>query len=129
MTGCSVRVFLPQSPPTHVHNPDSFTVVLSIHPTLPTFPTSINLTTMAPSEKEIREALDTVRDSEAPPLKYVQFLEGEMQKIWRRVLAKPDGYVMSDLEFAVFNHHRNRSEYQNSIAQKAVDRYWRNRSR
>jgi hypothetical protein len=82
---------------------------------------------MAPSEKDIREALDAVRDSESPPSKYVQFLETELQKIWRRICSKPESYVMSDVEFAVFNHHRNRNEFRNTTAQTAVDRYWRNR--
>jgi phosphate uptake regulator len=75
----------------------------------------------------MREALDAVRDSDSPDSRHVRIVEDELKRVWRRISDKPNSYVMSDLEFAIFNHHRNRDEYRNSTAQKAVERYWANR--
>lgn len=82
---------------------------------------------MSRTPKEIREALDAVRESDSPDPRHVRIVEEELHKLWKRIQASPNSYVMSDLEFAIFNRYRNRNEYRNSTAQRAVERHWANR--
>ena len=55
-------------------------------------------------------------------------LQKELARIWRNIQDNPNSYVMDNLEFAVFNCHRNSPEYTNQVGQRAVKRYWDNRS-
>jgi hypothetical protein len=55
-------------------------------------------------------------------------LQKELARIWRNIQDKPNSYVMNNLEFAVFNCHRNSPEYSNQVGQRAVKRYWDSRS-
>ncbi|ETN46191.1 uncharacterized protein HMPREF1541_00375 [Cyphellophora europaea CBS 101466] len=53
-------------------------------------------------------------------------LSKELSRIWRNIQAQPTSYVMSKIEFAVFNYHRNSPDYKNPVAQRAVQRFWDN---
>jgi hypothetical protein len=83
---------------------------------------------MARSPEELQKAIDAVRDSDSPDQRHVRIVEEELVRIWRRIKDKPDSYVMSRLEFAIFNAYRQRPEYRNSTAQRAVERFWNRRA-
>lgn len=80
-------------------------------------------------EATVRQALQVAQNSETGQIdpRIVQILESYLTQVWRRIQDKPDSYVMTELEFAVFNYFRARSELQNETARKAVSRYWNNR--
>merc|ERR1711939_763792 len=44
----------------------------------------------------------------------------------RNLQRQPNTYVMTHLEFAIFNFYRALPELQNETARKAVSRYWNN---
>lgn len=71
--------------------------------------------------------MDAVRDSDSPDPRHVRVVEDELQKLWKRIQGSPNSYVMSDIEFAIFNRYRNREAFRNSTGQRAVERYWANR--
>ena len=78
----------------------------------------------------VRQALQVAQNSQTGQIdpRVLQILERELVRIWGRIRAQPNSYVMDGLEFAVFNHYRARSEFQNETARKAVSRYWNSRS-
>jgi hypothetical protein len=55
-------------------------------------------------------------------------LDDEFDRIWRAILASPNSYVMTDLEYKIFNYLSARVPHQR-IAQKARHRYWTSRGR
>lgn len=77
----------------------------------------------------VRQALRIAQNSPTGQIdpQILRILEAALSQTWRNIQAQPNAYVMSDLEFAVFNHYRARPEFQNETAQKAVSRYWNNR--
>ncbi|EXJ85395.1 hypothetical protein A1O1_05759 [Capronia coronata CBS 617.96] len=81
-------------------------------------------------EMTVRQALHIAQNSPTGRIdpQVLRILERALSQIWRNIQAQPNTYVMNDLEFAVFNHYRARSEYQNETARKAVSRYWNSRS-
>ena len=80
------------------------------------------------TQTEIRNALEIIRDAgEAADPTYRQIVDEELRSIWTRIQQRPNSYLMSDLEFAIFN--RGRDQYRNATAQRAVERYWANRRR
>jgi glutamine synthetase len=82
---------------------------------------------MSRTPREIREALEDVRESDVPSSKNVQIVEEELRKIWKKIQGSPNSYIMTELEFAIFNRYRNREEYKNALAQRAVERHWGSR--
>lgn len=80
-------------------------------------------------EVTVRQALQIAQNSSSGQIdqQFVQILENYLRQTWARIRASPETYVMSELEFAVFNHFRARAEFQNETARKAVSRYWDNR--
>jgi len=78
----------------------------------------------------LRSALQIAQNSQTEHIdpRITQILEDALAKIWRNVQAQPNSYIMSELEFAVFNRYRSRPEFQNETARKAVSRYWNSRS-
>ncbi|KIW72949.1 hypothetical protein PV04_01107 [Phialophora macrospora] len=74
----------------------------------------------------VRQALHIVQNSSSGQIdeRILQVLEDFLRETWARIQAQPDTYVMTDLEFPVFNHFRARAEFQNETARKAVSRYW-----
>jgi hypothetical protein len=56
-----------------------------------------------------------------------EITERGVAMIWHRIQARPNSYVMTDLEFAVFNHYRSQPEFQTETARKAISRYWQSR--
>ena len=80
-------------------------------------------------QTRVREALQIAQNSTTGLIDYgsAQSLENYLRETWGRVLAHPNTYIMTELEFAVFNHFRARAEYQNETARKAVQRFWDSR--
>lgn len=76
-------------------------------------------------EEALRMVQDNPNGSNNAQAKAV--LEKELNRIWRNVLQQPSTYIMDNLEFAVFNYHRNSPEYRNPTGQQAVKRHWDNR--
>lgn len=79
-------------------------------------------------EVTLRQALHIAQNSQNGQIdpQILQILERALARIWSNIQAQPNTYVMSALEFAVFNRYRARSELQNETARKAVSRYWNN---
>jgi len=78
----------------------------------------------------IRQALQVAQNSETGQIdpRILQILENALRQIWENIQKQPSTYVMTVLEFAIFNYYRARPELQNEIARKAVSRYWTNRN-
>ncbi|KAI1610327.1 hypothetical protein EDD36DRAFT_498208 [Exophiala viscosa] len=78
----------------------------------------------------VRQALQVAQNSESGQIdpRILQILENALSHIWENIQKQPNSYVMTVLEFAIFNFYRARSELQNEIARKAVSRYWNNRN-
>lgn len=75
----------------------------------------------------IAEALEVARDSPdgaRDPI-VCGILESALSQTWERVLADPEGYVMTVGEFAVFNFYQHRF-IGNKIAVAARRRFWDN---
>lgn len=74
----------------------------------------------------LRQAINIAQNSQSDQLdpQVVRILEEALQRIWRSILAQPNSYVMTELEFSVFNRYRSRPQFGNEVAQKAVSRYW-----
>ncbi|EXJ70616.1 uncharacterized protein A1O5_06687 [Cladophialophora psammophila CBS 110553] len=81
-------------------------------------------------EVTVRQALQIAQNSQTGVIdpQILQILENYLSRTWSRIQAEPDTYIMDGLEFAVFNHFRARSEFQNETARKAVSRYWNSRT-
>jgi hypothetical protein len=76
-------------------------------------------------EQALRQVQDNPNGSANAQAKAV--LLKEVTRIWRNIQAEPGSYVMSNLEFAVFNCYRNNPDYHNTTGQQAVQRYWNHR--
>lgn len=81
-------------------------------------------------EMTVRQALQIAQNSPTGQVdpQILRILEDYLSQIWQRIQDRPNTYVMNALEFAVFNHYRARTEFQNETARKAVSRYWDSRS-
>lgn len=78
-----------------------------------------------PRQLTIQQAIDIARNAEHGLESGVAaYLEEAMVRIWDKISCKPDTYVLSAAEFAVFNFYRHR--YRGHVAERAVERYWRN---
>ncbi|KIX07523.1 uncharacterized protein Z518_02176 [Rhinocladiella mackenziei CBS 650.93] len=77
----------------------------------------------------VRQALQIAQNSQTGQIdpQILQILEEALAQIWTRIQAQPNTYFMNELEFAIFNRYRGRSEFQNETARKAVSRYWNSR--
>lgn len=76
------------------------------------------------NEASVRRALAAAQNNEEVDRSVEQILESTLAGIWSRIQAAPDSYVMTTLEFAIFNRYRSRAIFQNSTARRAVERYW-----
>ena len=73
-----------------------------------------------------QRAIDIARNTEGELDPTVhEYLEGAVGEIWNRINEQKDSYILSRDEFAVFNYYIRRFEG-DSVAEQAVDRYWRN---
>ena len=81
------------------------------------------------NQARVRQALQIAQNSTTGQIdqQSVQTLESFLRETWTRIQAQPTSYVMTELEFAVFNHFRARATYQNETARRAVQRYWNSR--
>lgn len=75
----------------------------------------------------IADALEVARDSPdgARDPVVCGILESALSQTWERVMANPEGYVMTSGEFAVFNFYQHRF-VGNKIAVAARKRFWDN---
>lgn len=80
------------------------------------------------TEASVRKALTAAQESEdgIVDARTQEILENALNSVWRKIQAAPSSYVMTTLEFAVFNRYRSRTQFQNETAQTAVQRYWSN---
>ncbi|KAK0615884.1 hypothetical protein B0T17DRAFT_619482 [Bombardia bombarda] len=87
--------------------------------------TSSPLPPLSPSVDEVAQALGIARESPegAQEPTVCKILEVAISRIWAKVEAKPDAYVMTRDEFAVFNYFQNRFDG-NEVARKARARFW-----
>lgn len=86
------------------------------------------MTNPPPDNPTIRQALQTARDSEEGTLDQdvANTLSYAISTIWRKIQAQPNTYVMTELEFSVFNYFQDRFRGI-PMAQRAVSRYWNRR--
>ncbi|KAI5927168.1 hypothetical protein F4810DRAFT_652670 [Camillea tinctor] len=102
---------------------DSFNMAVSYH--------DQTQTTNAPLQpcdlSQVVQALEIARESPDGARDPIisKILDTYLSQVWDRVLAQPDTYVMSQLEFAVFNFFQHRFAG-NKIAITARGRYWDN---
>ena len=78
-------------------------------------------------ETPLAQALEIARESAdgASDPTVVKILETAINDIWAKVKAEPDTYVMTKLEFAVFNYHQDRFRGEREkLAVAARKRYW-----
>ncbi|KAH8880005.1 hypothetical protein GQ53DRAFT_617485, partial [Thozetella sp. PMI_491] len=75
----------------------------------------------------VAQALEIARESPdgAQDPTVNRILEAALAKIWAKVQAQPDSYVMTRDEFAVFNFYQHRF-IGNKMAVAARKRYWDN---
>lgn len=82
------------------------------------------------NRQDLRTALTLAQESESghvdPAIE--RLLQHELARIWAKIEAQPDQYTMDELEFAIFNRHRQLEKFQNETARKAVARYWNSKS-
>ena len=72
-----------------------------------------------------QRAIDIARNTEGALDPNVNaYLEAAIRDIWARIEANPTTYILTRDEFPVFNYYRQR--FDTTIAEQAVDRYWRN---
>ena len=76
----------------------------------------------------VAQALRRVRDSEPgqAPQDALNIIEKAIGELWQRIRARPDSYIMTRSEFALFNYFRARYSQgaNDSIARRAITRYW-----
>jgi len=77
-------------------------------------------------EVTIRQALQAAQNTPTDQMdpRLLEVLENALTQVWRNIQAQPNAYVMTELEFSVFNFFRARTEFQNETARKAIQRYW-----
>ncbi|KEQ73416.1 hypothetical protein M436DRAFT_45832 [Aureobasidium namibiae CBS 147.97] len=73
---------------------------------------------------DIQRALDIARNTEGDLDHSVEkYLEEQLTGVWNRLESRPNTYVLSKDEFAIFNYFVGR--YQDSkVAEKAIARFW-----
>ncbi|KAH6655759.1 hypothetical protein BKA67DRAFT_534675 [Truncatella angustata] len=109
----------------------------------PSAPTVLNILSMPPQhnqhhhqqtsmsspayDNEVAQALEIARESPdgAKDPTVSNILETALAQIWAKVQAKPNSYVMTRDEFAVFNYFQHRFQ-SNETADSARRRYWDN---
>ncbi|KAI9802398.1 MAG: hypothetical protein M1825_002780 [Sarcosagium campestre] len=75
--------------------------------------------------RAVRRALEILRNSEngsADPAAK-ELAEAALAEVWGRIRNQPDSYVLTSVEFAVFNFYRETYRY-DAVAQAAIQRFW-----
>ncbi|KAK0670564.1 hypothetical protein QBC41DRAFT_354958 [Cercophora samala] len=75
----------------------------------------------------VMQALELARESEAGATEptVAKIVIEAYHKIWNKLATRPDLYLMTEHEFAIFNHFQSRWP-DKEIAMRAVARYWDN---
>ena len=78
-------------------------------------------------DKVVAQALETARDSEegAQDPQVCSILEDAVSRLWNKIQAQPDSYVMSQTEMSVFTYFQYNFQG-NDLAVAARKRYWDN---
>ncbi len=73
------------------------------------------------------QALDIARESYEGSIEptVVVILNAALKRIWAKVEAQPDSYIMTGDEFAIFNYFQARFDG-NEVARQARRRFWAN---
>ncbi|KAG9947183.1 hypothetical protein KCU85_g5982, partial [Aureobasidium melanogenum] len=73
---------------------------------------------------DIQRALDIARNTEGD-LDYsvAKYLEEQLAEVWGRLESRPNSYVLSKDEFAIFNYFVGRY-CDSEVAEKAIARFW-----
>lgn len=77
----------------------------------------------ATTQMTLAKGLEIVKTQDSVPQAISAWLESELTKLWERIRAHPETYIMTKDEFALFNYYRSRYK-ENSVAQLAVMRFW-----
>ncbi|THY31603.1 hypothetical protein D6D01_02852 [Aureobasidium pullulans] len=73
---------------------------------------------------DIQRALDIARNTEGDLDHFVaKYLEEQLTGVWNRLESRPDSYVLSKDEFAIFNFFVGRYQ-ESAVAEKAIARFW-----
>jgi hypothetical protein len=78
-------------------------------------------------ERAVAQALETARESEegAQDPQICSILEDALSRIWNKIQARPNSYIMTQIEMSVFTYFQyNFTE--NELAIAARKRYWDN---
>lgn len=74
----------------------------------------------------IQRALDIARNTEGDlDPNVAQYLDKQLTELWTRIQARPEDYVLTKDEFAIFNFNIRRFEG-SDVAEKAIARFWSN---
>lgn len=75
--------------------------------------------------EEVTWAINLAQSSthENLPERVRQILKDALREIWRSIQAHPNSYVMTKLEYRVFNYYQAQF-LNNDIARRAKKRYW-----
>lgn len=72
----------------------------------------------------IQRALDIARNTEGElDPNVAQYLDKQLTEVWARIQARPEDYVLTKDEFAIFNFGIRRFEG-SEVAEKAIARFW-----
>ncbi|KAH0013238.1 hypothetical protein KCU86_g8613, partial [Aureobasidium melanogenum] len=73
---------------------------------------------------DIQRALDIARNTEGDlDCSVAKYLEEQLAEVWGRLESRPNSYVLSKDEFAIFNYFVGR--YRDSeVAERAIARFW-----
>ena len=76
----------------------------------------------------VSRALDIARNCETgnDDPQAMTILQAAYQTYWEHIQAHPTSYLLTDLEFAVFNYFQERHRH-DAVAQRATKRYWDNK--
>ncbi|THW25689.1 hypothetical protein D6D23_04108 [Aureobasidium pullulans] len=73
---------------------------------------------------DIQRALDIARNTEGDlDHSVAKYLEEQLAGVWNRLESRPDSYVLSKDEFAIFNFFIGRYQ-ESTVAEKAIARFW-----
>ncbi|KAI5256777.1 hypothetical protein E4T42_01523 [Aureobasidium subglaciale] len=73
---------------------------------------------------DIQRALDIARNTEGDlDHSVAKYLEEQLAEVWHRLESRPNSYVLSKDEFAIFNYFVGRY-HDSTVAEKAIARFW-----
>ncbi|KAJ9164733.1 hypothetical protein NKR19_g1140 [Coniochaeta hoffmannii] len=125
LPGCSSELQTPSTHPPRAYPPPSMARTKPSHSR-----TGSSSKRALTDEKLVAQALETARESEegAQDAQVCTILDDALSRIWIKIQAHPDSYVMSQTEMSVFTYFQY-SFAGNDLAVAARKRYWDNMRR